>query len=228
MRVNVANDAPDARRSAGQRIGAVLAAAEESRRRNVDKDPAVDGRLRWLQEQLLASSLLDSILADVRKDETAVRKYFETHPSLAEYRKVRHILVSYDGPNDKAKNGRTEAAALARAKTLRAKIIAGADFAAVAQAESDDQKSAAQGGDLGVQNPGAFDAEFSVAAFKLAEGTVSEPVKTRDGYHLILVEKITPPKFEEVRQVIEYQIARERVEVISRAIQLNEDYFGKP
>jgi parvulin-like peptidyl-prolyl isomerase len=229
MRVNVANDSPDARRGVGERIGATLAAAEEARRRKKDQDPAVDGRLRWLQEQLLASTLMDSVLADVRKDESAVRKYFETHPSPGEYRKLRHILVRFDHPGDASKptTGRSEAAALERTRALRSKILSGADFAAVARAESDDEKTASQGGDLGVQNPGAFQAEFSLAAFQLPAGAVSEPVKSADGYHLILVEKVVPPKFEEVRRSVEYQMALERIQAMTKAFELNEEYFGK-
>ena len=227
MRVDVSQDSPDSRRDLGQRIGGVLALAEEARRRKVDQDPKVDGRLRAMHEQLLASLLFDYIVADVHKDEASVRRYFETHPSVAEHRKIRHILIRFSGPNDAVKYGRTEAAALERAKALRSRLLAGTDFTALAKAESDDEKTANNGGDLGTNTRGVFLPDFEIAAFRLAAGELSEPVKTHDGYHLILVERIIPPKFEEVRKSIEYQIARELTEAISKTIELNEQYFGK-
>lgn len=77
------------------------------------------------------------------------------------------------------------AAALERARSLRAEIRDGAPFAEVAQRESADTVSGNQGGDLGEWTRGTFDTDFEAAAFALPLGTVSEPVLTRFGYHLI-------------------------------------------
>jgi peptidyl-prolyl cis-trans isomerase D len=79
------------------------------------------------------------------------------------------------------------AAARARADTLRAEIVGGAPFADVARRESADSASAAKGGDLGEWTRGAMDAAFDSAAFKLPLNTVSPPVLSSFGYHLIEV-----------------------------------------
>ncbi len=81
------------------------------------------------------------------------------------------------------------AAARARAETLRQEILAGAPFAEVAQRESSDSVSAAQGGDLGEFGRGTMDPAFERAAYSLPIGVVSEPVLSGFGYHLIKVEK---------------------------------------
>lgn len=82
---------------------------------------------------------------------------------------------------------RTEAEALALAQELRQRILDGEDFATLAQEYSDDPGSAANGGDLGWFGRGVMVPAFEEAAFSLAVGEVSEPIKTDFGYHLIEV-----------------------------------------
>ena len=72
---------------------------------------------------------------------------------------------------------------------LRQEIEAGEDFAELAGVVSDDEGSAARGGDLGFFSRGQMVAPFEEAAFALAPGELSEPVQTRYGWHLIKVEE---------------------------------------
>ena len=74
---------------------------------------------------------------------------------------------------------------------LREEVVAGADFAELAEVVSDDQGSAAQGGALGTFGRGRMVKPFSDAAFALEPGQISEPVRTRFGWHLIKVEDKT-------------------------------------
>lgn len=91
---------------------------------------------------------------------------------------ARHILLRVDAQQ-------TEASARERLATMRRRIEAGqADFAALAQASSQDG-SAAQGGDLGWSNPGQFVPEFEEVLDALRPGEISEPIVSRFGVHLI-------------------------------------------
>ena len=72
---------------------------------------------------------------------------------------------------------------------IRQEIEAGADFAELAGVVSDDEGSAARGGDLGFFGRGQMVGPFEEAAFALAPGELSEPVQTRYGWHLIKVEE---------------------------------------
>jgi len=132
-------------------------------------------------EQLAAS-------VDAVSEETLRATYNDRIDEFAEpeKRQIRHILLSLpmDGDADAVE------AVKQRAADLRARIIAGEAFAAVAEEVSDDPASASAGGDLGLVARGIMDPAFEQAAFELPVGTLSEPVRSRFGYHLIEVTEI--------------------------------------
>ena len=87
------------------------------------------------------------------------------------------------------------AAALARAKSVREQIVGGQKFEDVAKRESSDTASAKKGGDLGeMSKGGSLDPSFEKAAFALPVNTISEPVQSSFGYHIIQVTKKTTDK----------------------------------
>jgi peptidyl-prolyl cis-trans isomerase SurA len=92
---------------------------------------------------------------------------------------VEHILV-------KAEAGREEES-LARAESLRERILAGEDFHQLARTHSDDPGSAVKGGDLGWVQAQDVVPAFGNAMQSLPEGELSEPVRSSFGYHLIRV-----------------------------------------
>lgn len=74
----------------------------------------------------------------------------------------------------------------ATAKEVAKKLADGGDFAELAKEYSTDN-SAEKGGELGYFSRGKMVAEFEEAAFSMKPGTISEPVKTEHGYHIIQV-----------------------------------------
>ncbi len=98
--------------------------------------------------------------------------------------RARHILIR---PLTRADGSRDDDAALAQIRRLRERLLAGEDFAELAQAFSDDKASAIDGGDLGWVSPGQMVPEFERAMTALAPGEISEPVKSGFGWHLIQV-----------------------------------------
>ncbi|MBM4197711.1 MAG: molecular chaperone SurA [Gammaproteobacteria bacterium] len=93
---------------------------------------------------------------------------------------VRHILIS---PNEVLDDD----SALEKIRGIRARIAAGDDFAAVARAVSDDPGSKNDGGDLGWAGPGSYAPEFQKLADSMPEKTLSEPFRTRFGWHILEV-----------------------------------------
>ncbi len=147
-------------------------------------------------------------------DEARLRAAYEERADELrepELRAVRHILLTVPPHADDAEAQQVKE----RLVELRAEIEAGADFAAIAEADSEDPVSAAQGGDLGIVEPGMMDPAFEQAAFALDKGVVSETVRSRFGYHLIEVTDIhggQPKPFEEVREQLARELGRGGVE----------------
>lgn len=93
---------------------------------------------------------------------------------------VRHILLR---PNEIL----DDAAVQQKMIGVRAQIAGGDDFATVARAVSEDTVSANEGGDLGWLSPGDTVPEFEQVIAELPIGEMSEPIKSRFGWHLIEV-----------------------------------------
>lgn len=157
---------------------------------------------------------LDAMASELAINDAMLQKrYEELKPELgsAEQRRVRHILVrvAEDAAPEAVEQARTKAAG------LRAKLAAGSDFAALAKTESADPGSADQGGDLGFIERGSMTAAFDEAAFTLAKGTLSEPIRTPFGFHLLEVTDIKPsrvPPLAEVRDTLRQRVQRELAE----------------
>lgn len=84
------------------------------------------------------------------------------------------------------------AEAMALAAKARARIVAGEDFAKVAGEVSEDPGSRQEGGKLPPFARGEMDPAFEQAAFALAVGELSQPVVSKFGVHLIVVQSRTP------------------------------------
>lgn len=142
------------------------------------------------QRKALLESLYDMVVIDQVVQQQDVRKYYSR---LQEKREVRHILISYkDAINSKSQ--RTQKEALRRARQIRKKILSGSlTFERAAQEYSEDP-GGKDGGLLGLISWGQMDPEFQEAAWELQTHKLSNPVKTRYGYHLIEVTNIDPVK----------------------------------
>jgi peptidyl-prolyl cis-trans isomerase D len=101
-----------------------------------------------------------------------------------EFKRPRTAHLSYVAL-PRATTAADTAATRARADSVRLEIAGGAPFAEVATRESADSVSAAKGGDLGEWTRGSMDPAFDSAAFALPLKTVSRPVLSQFGYHLI-------------------------------------------
>lgn len=100
------------------------------------------------------------------------------------YITVSHILVQ-PASTDEA----DVRSAYERIMVAKKRLNSGEDFGVVA-AEESDGPSAKSRGELGTFRQGELDPEFEDAAFELKVNELSEVVRTKFGFHLILVSKI--------------------------------------
>jgi peptidyl-prolyl cis-trans isomerase D len=146
-------------------------------------------------------ALVNPTEADLRKRYDASREDFKTGDEVH----AQHILIKLDATATPAQ----DVVARAKAAGLVARLRAGADFAALATANSDDPGSATRGGDLGFFSRDQMVKEFADAAFSLGVGQISDPVKSSYGYHIIKVlekRQAGYKPFEEVKDQIRSQI----------------------
>ena len=152
-------------------------------------DPALWQQYRDRNEKVrvyLTAILPRTVIPDsaVHITPAEVEAYFNEH--RAEFKRNRTAYVS-GVAIPRTITTADSAAALQRAQDLRREIAEGAPFAEIATRESADPVSAERGGDLGEWTRGQFDPAFDSVAFRIPLNTVSEPVLSSFGYHLIEV-----------------------------------------
>ncbi len=140
--------------------------------------------------------------AAVEVDEQELLEFYDSVAAgyqTEEQRRARHILIATGAD-------RGDAAAEARANEAIERSRAGEDFAALVAEYSDDGGTSAEGGDLGWSLREDFVGPFADTLFAMQVAGIAGPVKTRFGYHVILLDEIKPAavqEFAEVRAEIE-------------------------
>lgn len=117
---------------------------------------------------------------------------------------VRHILLSTNDLLD-------DQAARDKLMRLRERIQRGEDFGELARAYSEDKASAAKGGELGWVKPGDVDPDFEQVVEALKVNEVSQPFRTRFGWHIAQVlDKRTVDDTEEYNRAKARELIRKR------------------
>jgi peptidyl-prolyl cis-trans isomerase D len=166
------------------------------------------------------------VAAGIQVTDAALHDYYAEVASerymQPERRRARHILVE---------EGKDDAAAKAKAESIYQRAKAGEDFAKLAEENSDDPGSKAQGGELGWATRESYVPAFADALFSMKKGEIRGPVKTQFGYHVIELEDVEPAhqrSFEEVRPELEADYRNEKSQSIfyEKSQQLADDAFA--
>ncbi len=132
--------------------------------------------------------------------------------------KTAHIMIGFDQYNEQD--------AKKKSAGIYEKIIAGSSFEQMAKEHSTDINTAPRGGELSWFGSGEITPEFEAAAFALEKpGDISEPVRTRYGWHIIkLIDKREIRRFEEVKNLLAERIRDSRDE---RSMKLRDAFVEK-
>lgn len=143
-----------------------------------------------IKEQLLIQTMQNKVSGNITISPSEVRNYYRSlHPDSIPFInsevEIARIMKSPPISEEEKKQTRE------RLEKLRERILAGADFAAMAALYSEDPGSAAKGGELGFMGRGMLVPEYEAVAFELKPGEVSRIVETPFGYHIIqLIERL--------------------------------------
>ncbi|GAB4243763.1 MAG: peptidylprolyl isomerase [Deltaproteobacteria bacterium] len=160
----------------------------EAIRRGIDRRPEVADRLAMARKSIV----LEALLRDVAEkapglSDDALRKAYEADP--AQHRAGERVKVSHMLFRDRA-----------RAVEMRDRAEKGEPFEALMKEV--DSRNGEVAADLGEIERGNFVKEFEAAAFAAPPGSVTGPVKTTYGFHVIKVYSKMPAgvrSFEEVK-----------------------------
>jgi peptidyl-prolyl cis-trans isomerase C len=155
----------------------------------------------WLAANGYTLDALKASLGEEMLAEQTVRRLSDAVPITAEQVHARHILVASQD----------------QAEAIRARVLAGEDFATLAQTYSLDLSTRLAGGDLGWFAHGALTTpEVEDAAFALQPGEVGPVVQSRLGFHVVeLIERaqrpLSPDALQHLRQkAVEDWLAEQR------------------
>jgi peptidyl-prolyl cis-trans isomerase C len=163
-------------------------AAEEAKLR---MGARFEAKMRHARRKALRDEYLDQRIVGNITEAEARKLYDQEARSIKpeDEIRVRHILVNSE----------------AEAQDVRAAVLAGADFAKLAEERSLDPGSNWNGGDIGYFARGQMEVKFDAVAFALVKGEVSKVLNTEFGWHVIRLEdrRMRPvPSFEDLRDGI--------------------------
>jgi peptidyl-prolyl cis-trans isomerase D len=159
---------------------------------------------RLLGETQVDDAAVEALLGSRELDVRALYDERSDRYDVPERVHARHILLSLSPDADEA----TVEEARVRAQGLVEQLRGGADFAELAAEHSEDPGSRDKGGDLGFFERGRMVPQFEEAAFALEPGTVSDPVKSDFGFHVIRVEQHDEARVQNYESVRE-ELARD-------------------
>lgn len=180
--------------------------AEAAEKSGLAKGEDFEARVKYYRLRAVRDAYFEKQVRDAVPDSEAKALYDERVKNLPNQQEVRarHILVETE---DEAKN-------------IRKELESGGDFAELAQKYSKD-RGGQDGGDLGYFTRGQMVKPFEDAAFSLATGVLSEPVKSDFGWHIIKVEDKRdrePPAFEQVKDQIASSLIQSKLQALVQGL----------
>lgn len=154
---------------------------EKAKEIGLDKDEEVQKKIEALMQDTTARVLAEALVKREVLDKVVVtdkeaKAYYDEHKNEfveKERAKIRQITVATEED----------------AQRIRQELENGADFVELAKENSIDPHAANKSGDPGYIERGRMSAELDKVIFNLEVGGISDPVKTKLGYHIIKLEE---------------------------------------
>lgn len=196
--------------------------AEEARKQNLDKTPAVRGQIDMATDEVLSRARMEKLKADIKLPDFETRAHEEYIGHKDVYvvpgdLTVQHVLISTKTRDDKD--------AKALAETVEKEAKAHPDqFDALVEKYSDDESKATNKGVMKDVSKAAYVASFVEASKALKKpGEISPPVRTKFGYHVIKLVSRTPDKQETFAEAHDRIVARLKADYVNKTVQKHVD-----
>ena len=142
-----------------------------------------------MENQQLAAQVQNNLAMDITITPEEVKRFYESVPAdslpLMPAR-VEISIIQIDPPGLEESKLETRQQLL----NLRRRIIEGESFRALAVLYSEDEQSAANGGEIGLQGRGNLDKAYADEASSLKKNQVSKVIESEYGFHIIeLIER---------------------------------------
>lgn len=176
---------------------------EDAMEKGMDKEDEFIQVVEKTKESMLKTYALGKLLATAEVKDEDIKKFYEENKDAfkqEESADASHILVEEED----------------KAREIYEKIKNGGDFEELAK-EYSTCPSKEKGGNLGTFTKGQMVKEFEDAVFENEVRTITEPVKTQFGYHIIKINQKNPAKelsFDEVKDRIVEQVRRQKEQEI--------------
>jgi len=201
---------------------AVAAVLAEANAKKWDQQPQVQAMIDNARREILVRSYLTSVSApavDYPSDADIQNAYSRNQDAFAVPRSLHwaqiYIAIPPNADTATLNQARKHAGELAHQAHA-----AGADFAALAQANSEDKPSAAQGGDMGIVADNLLLPEIRSAAEVLKPSEVAGPIQTANGFHVIRLIDAYPARvrpIDEVKEQIRAELKQQRAQQNAQA-----------
>lgn len=178
------------------------------------KEPANAAKFQLSESAQIQYVVLDleALKKDVKFSDEDLQNYYKENASrygVPEERRASHILIKAE----RSAPAEERAKAKAKAEEILAQVRKNpASFAELAKKNSQDEGSAANGGDLDFFARGAMVKEFDAAAYAMKSGEISNLVETEFGYHIIQLTGTRGGEkkpFEAVRAEVEAEVRKQ-------------------
>ncbi len=191
---------------------------EDAMEKGMDKEDEFIQVVEKTKESMLKTYALGKLLATAELKDEDIKKFYEKNKDAfkqGESADASHILVEEED----------------KAREIYEKIKNGGDFEELAK-EYSTCPSKEKGGNLGTFTKGQMVKEFEDAVFENEVGTITEPVKTQFGYHIIKINQKNDARelsFDEVKDRIVEQVRRQKEQEIynKRITELKDKYEVK-
>ncbi len=165
-----------------------------------EQDLSISSFRNLLANELRVSAVLEKVSEAAVVSDAEIQDYYNTHQKSffqPEMRKVRHILITVNDEFEGNSYLDSQLSLILIAKEIGKSLEKFEHFAL----KKSECPSALHGGLIGTVPKGKLFPELDEVLFTMSENSLSEPIKTEMGFHLVWCESISPEKLIPLHEV---------------------------